>query len=115
MDHTLYLNDRKYRICDIGEGECALIITNAMQVESLCESYCNQYLDLERRIIIDTSLAWPKAINELSEEECDSLALDIHLLADIYWLEQIKIETDYCNINLARMLSEELYPRCANE
>ncbi|WP_075202509.1 hypothetical protein [Vibrio mexicanus] len=111
MDQDVYLNDRPYRICDIGEGDCMLVLTNAEGIESLYETYSNRYLELERMIVIDTSLAWQKPLHELTKRESYGLASDIHLLADIYWLDEIKIEVESLGSYLNEILEKEFSPR----
>lgn len=92
MDYAIYLNDRKYRICDIGEGKCTLVISYAEGVESLHEHYSRQSNESERIIVIDISSCWGGEIDSLDEKEHCELMGDIQLLADIYWLEDYKIK-----------------------
>jgi len=58
MIFTIFLNDRKYRGCDMGEGRCTIIITFTKDIEKLYECYKGTYLKLERVIILDMSECW---------------------------------------------------------
>lgn len=94
MECTMYLNDRKYRVCDIGEGKCTLLLSYAQEIESLHEHFSHQFLEIDRIIIIDISTCWSGGIDLLDERERCELMKDIRLLADIYWLEDYEIKTD---------------------
>ncbi|WP_258070335.1 hypothetical protein [Vibrio jasicida] len=90
----MYLNDRKYRVCDIGEGNCTLLLSYAQEIESLHEHFSHQFLEIDRMIVIDISTCWSVDIDLLGESERCELMKDIRLLADIYWLEDYEIKTD---------------------
>lgn len=90
----MYLNDRKYRVCDIGEGNCTLLLSYAQEIESLHEHFSHQFLEIDRMIVIDISTCWSGDIDLLDEIERCELMKDIRLLADIYWLEDYEIKTD---------------------
>lgn len=94
MDCTIYLNDRKYRFCDIGEGRCTLVLSYAEGIESLYEHFSHQFLELERMIVIDISTCWNHEFDALHEKERCELIGDTHLLASIYWLDDFQIKTD---------------------
>ncbi|MEZ9289743.1 hypothetical protein AB4251_00675 [Vibrio lentus] len=94
MDFTIYLNDRKYRVCDIGEGKCTLMLSHAEGIESLHEHFSHQFLELERMIIIDISICWGGDIEALCEKDRCELITDVRLLTDIYWLDDFEIKTD---------------------
>lgn len=96
MDSTIYLNDRKYRYFDVGEGKCTFVLTYSKDIDSIYQCYSHQFLDLERMIVIDTSTCWNDEIDSMRETDRDELINDIRLLADIYWLEdyEIKIERE---------------------
>lgn len=94
MDCTIYLNDRKYRVCDIGEGKCTLVLSYAKDIESLHEHFSHQFLELERMIIMDISTSWVGEVEALCEKDCCELFGDIRLLTDIYWLDDFEIKTD---------------------
>ncbi|MGR5193948.1 hypothetical protein [Vibrio rotiferianus] len=111
MERAIYLNDRKYRICDIGEGECTLIVTYSDDVESLFYSYSHLYLDLERVLVVDISLCWGKKLEELTTADCEVLAKDIRLLADVYWLDEVKVITENNNEDLNNSLFNKFYFR----
>ncbi len=44
MELTIYLNDRPYRICDMGDGECKVVVIHAFHLESLCDWYHRESL-----------------------------------------------------------------------
>jgi|GEM_PF-3473949 len=94
MDFTIYLNDRKYRVCDIGEGKCTLMLSHAEGIESLHEHFSHQFLELERMIIIDISTCWGGDVEALCEKDRCELITDVRLLTDIYWLDDFEIKTD---------------------
>ncbi|PTC02765.1 hypothetical protein VME0621_01289 [Vibrio mediterranei] len=94
MDCTIYLNDRKYRICDIGEGRCTLVLSYAEGIELLHEHFSHQFLEIERMIVIDISTCWSGEIDTLYEKDRCELITDIRLLTDIYWLDDFEIKTD---------------------
>ncbi|WP_126504839.1 hypothetical protein [Shewanella atlantica] len=97
MGFTMFLNDRKYRGCDMGEGRCTIIITFAKDIGKLCECYRETYFKLERVIILDTSEHWSKSVANLTNSECNLLVSDVRLLADIYWLESYDIKIEQRN------------------
>ncbi len=94
MDFTIYLNDRKYRVCDIGEGKCTLMLSHAEGIESLHEHFSHQFLEIERMIVIDISTCWSGEIDTLCEKDRCELIGDVRLLTDIYWLDDFEIKTD---------------------
>ncbi|AIV05690.1 hypothetical protein LA59_09455 [Vibrio harveyi] len=94
MDCTIYLNDRKYRICDIGEGKCTLVLSYAEGIESLHEYFSHQFLEMERIIIVDISTCWSGKVEALCERDRSELITDVRLLTDIYWLDDFEIKTD---------------------
>lgn len=94
MDCTIYLNDRKYRVCDIGEGRCTLVLSYAEGIESLHEHFSHQFLEIERMIVIDISTCWSGEIDTLCEKDRCELIGDVRLLTDIYWLDDFEIKTD---------------------
>ena len=89
MDFTIYLNDRKYRVCDIGEGKCTLMLSHAEGIESLHEHFSHQFLELERIIIIDISTCWGVDVEGLCEKDRCELITDVRLLTDIYWVDRL--------------------------
>ncbi|WP_261815448.1 hypothetical protein [Vibrio gallicus] len=94
MDCTIYLNDRKYRVCDIGEGTCTLVLSYAKGIESLLGHFNHQFLELDRMIVIDISISWRGDIDTMSEKDRSLLIEDARLLADINWLDDFEIKTD---------------------
>jgi hypothetical protein len=94
VDYTIYLNDRKYRICDIGEGKCVLVLSYADGIEILHEHFNHTLLEIERMIVIDISMCWGEEFDSLHESDRCKLIGDVLLLADIYWLDGFEIQTD---------------------
>lgn len=94
---TIYLNDRVYDVLDIGEGKSIVIVVTSIK-DYMDE---NHNLDPEHRlIVVDIS----KTLQEMS----DNLALfelilanDLHLLFDVFWLEEVEVlcEVDSLNMN----------------
>lgn len=104
MEQILVLNNRRYRICDLGEGDCTLIITVMSELDSLTDSYlqrCEQ-----RLIVLDISTSLPIHSGVINHMEIEQLIDDIHLLMDIYWLDEAKIVLE-SNI---RYIAQHLIP-----
>lgn len=113
MDSYIELNGRQYRICDIGEGRCSIIIAYADDTDNLSETYSDDFFALERRIVMDTSSVWPLTIESLSDDASEKLASDTHLLSDVFWLDDVNIKIDGFNATLHRQLLSRFTPRSA--
>ncbi|WP_353499630.1 hypothetical protein [Vibrio sp. CB1-14] len=100
MERTIYLNDRPYRICDIGEGECSIVVFYSDRTSDLYERYKRQYSASSRVILVDTSESWDVPVESMTLSELDVLVEDIHLLADIYWLDQFSIVIERATNNI---------------
>ena len=88
MDQILILNNKQYRMCDLGEGRCTLIINSVKHLESLTSTYY-KYCE-ERLIVLDIVTAWSMNTTKFNQIEIEQLIDDINLLLDIYWLEEVK-------------------------
>ncbi|EHY1013426.1 hypothetical protein K2V14_004676 [Vibrio vulnificus] len=111
MELTIYLNDRPYRVCDMGDGECKVVVIHAFHLESLCDWYHQESLSNTRVIIVDISRSWAKSLDELSSNDQALLAADLHLLADVYWLDHFHIDTGALDEQFTHRLKQEFYPR----
>lgn len=108
MDSTISLNDRRYRLCDMGEGVGTIVITFAKNIDDLYEYYCQEYLKLERVIILDASECWGETVVNLTELECDLLVSDVLLLANVYWLERYSTKVEQGNTYLEERLKIQI-------
>ncbi|PSU30499.1 hypothetical protein [Photobacterium lutimaris] len=109
---NIYINDRLYNINDKGKGECEIILIDNSHI-SFSETYKQN--QSKRAIIIDITLAWNDSINNLSIDSLFELAKDIHLLADIYWIESLSIIDLSNNIQLGEILKSTFRTRLQNE
>jgi len=89
MDQRVILNNNPYRMCDLGEGKCLLIITSVSHIDSLTTVYTKHCV--QRLIVLDTSVTWPVPMDYFTHIEMAQIIDDISLLLDIYWLEEAKI------------------------
>ena len=85
---NIIVNDRHYDIYDKGEGECEIILVD--QPQSITHEDFNNFKS-KRVIVIDVTFAWNSKISELSSCNLYELAKDIHLIADIYWIDSLTI------------------------
>lgn len=109
---NIYINDRLYNINDKGQGECEIILVDDSHF-NFNEIY--KHNQSKRAIIIDITPAWNDSINNLSIESLFELAKDIHLLADIYWIESLSIIDLSNNIQLSEILKSTFRSRLQNE
>jgi hypothetical protein len=93
---TIYLNDRPYKVLDTGEGECTINIVSGIEDYLMTVSLIPQN---QRVMIVDIS-------GVLNDEQQDSatiervLANDLHLLFDVFWLEEVKVHSEVKNLNM---------------
>lgn len=93
---TIYLNDRPYKVLDIGEGECIINIVSGIEDYLIPVS---RFPQNQRVIIVDIA-------DVLNGEQQDSatieraLANDLHLLFDVFWLEEVKIHSEIDSLNM---------------
>ncbi|MEZ9514189.1 hypothetical protein AB4359_11750 [Vibrio splendidus] len=111
--NAIYLNDRRYKIYDIGEGQSVMFIFHRKEgVADLEEIVRLKLKEHQRVIIIDLSDDFPSDISKVTEENCQALIEDLHLLADIYWLDDVAVESNYINKPMIATLSTLLGSRC---
>lgn len=91
MGLSTFLNDRPYRILDVGEGECHIHLVSVSRNEALSDLKAARCSQRSRVLIVDTSLSWGKCLEVLSQEQVEALATDIHLLMDVFWLNSASI------------------------
>jgi len=93
---TIYLNDRPYRVLDIGEGECSIVIVSC---EEDYLKAMTRLSPIQRIMIVDISelLSCEKKDMVMLEK---ALANDLHLLFDVFWLEEVKIHSEVSNLNM---------------
>ncbi|WP_394131391.1 hypothetical protein [Shewanella maritima] len=85
----VYLHDRPYHVFDVGEGLCNVVLVNKTGAEEI------ERITIElngRLIIVDIAPAWGNSVLNMTKEQLDQLAEDIHLLVDIFWLEEVNFE-----------------------
>jgi hypothetical protein len=93
---TIYLNDRPYKVLDTGEGECIIKIVSGIEDYLIPVS---RFPQNQRVIIVDIA-------DVLNGEQQDSatieraLANDLHLLFDVFWLEEVKIHSEIDSLNM---------------
>lgn len=93
----IYLNDRPYKVLDMGEGECSITIVCDIE-EYLTKA--TRFSTNHRSIIVDIS-------EVLSDEQQDdgrvetTLASDLHLLFDVFWLDEVTIHSEVSNLNMS--------------
>ncbi|MGR5145943.1 hypothetical protein ACQKP8_05295 [Photobacterium alginatilyticum] len=93
---TIYLNNRPYDVLDIGEGKCTVIIVKS--IREYIERNNNFQLN-QRVIIVDVSKAiddYPENITSVGQ----LLANDLHLLFDVFWLEEVEVKSEVESINM---------------
>ena len=109
---NIYINDRLYNIDDKGQGECEIILvdkfhSNIKQTIKEASS--------KRIITMDITPAWGGNISDLSIPSLFELAKDIHLLADIYWIDKLKINDLSNNVQLSEILASIFHNRLKDE
>ncbi|GIU13517.1 MULTISPECIES: hypothetical protein [unclassified Shewanella] len=111
MEFTIYLNDRPYRLLDVGEGECQLMIVDAKEAGSLYELGLFDPSESRRAVILDTSLAWASDLAALPCRHIAKIVEDVHLLIDVYWLDRLRICQPQSNNELYQALKQLLNER----
>lgn len=93
---TIYLNDRPYDVLDIGEGSCLIIIVInfRLYIKEHINTYSNQrviVVDIEKMLHCDID-------GEGTVEQL--LADDLHLLLDVFWLEEVEFKSEVSGIKM---------------
>lgn len=101
LQTTLYFNDRPYRVLDIGEGTGVLVIVD--NIPKYMEKYglCWQN---KRLILVDVFEVIQKS-DDGAESIIQKLTEDLHLLLDVFWLEDVQIESEVEYIDMAPVFS----------
>ncbi|GAB1622227.1 hypothetical protein [Agarivorans aestuarii] len=89
MKYQVNLNDRSYHITDSGEGVCVLLLVHRSAPEQLKELTTSLSRLNYRLLSVDLSAAWPQSPAQLTQSQLGDIASDLHLLADINWLDEI--------------------------
>ncbi|MCK6263855.1 hypothetical protein KP803_11305 [Vibrio sp. ZSDE26] len=111
--NIIYLNDQRYKIYDIGEGQSVMFIFHREIAMDDLEGIVRLKLKKHQRVIIvDLSDDYPSDISKMTEEACQALIDDLHLLADVYWLDNVVVESDYINKPMHKTLTSLLGNRC---
>ncbi|MBY5945131.1 hypothetical protein [Photobacterium rosenbergii] len=109
---NIYINDRLYNIDDKGQGKCEIILVDKSHSKS---QQTNDEISSKRIITMDITPAWGMNINDLSISSLFELAKDIHLLADIYWIDKLKINDLSNNVQLSEILESIFHKRLQDE
>lgn len=110
--NKIYLNDRPYHILDTGEGPCWVYLVGSIASLETEDFKTN---DDRRSIYIDLSLAWGKDVASLPSEQLEYLTEDIHLLLDVFWLEELTIRSCIEELNMEKVFSIIRLREYANE
>ncbi|CAH7328129.1 conserved hypothetical protein [Vibrio chagasii] len=98
---TIYLNDRPYDVLDMGEGRCSIIIVE--DIDDYLDNLSNPPIK-NRIILVDVSkmLIWQTNGTELIES---LLAKDLHLLFDVFWLEEVDVRSEVPSLKMSEIYS----------
>jgi hypothetical protein len=112
--NVIYLNDRRYKIYDIGEGESVIFIFHRKKSMAELDDILRVKLKRHQRVIVvDLSGNFPSDISKVCEKNCAELIEDLHLLADIYWLDDVAVESNYISKPMHTNLTFLLGSRCS--
>jgi hypothetical protein len=98
-----------------------MVICSAENVADLYEEYNGKYERGCRLIVVDVSLSSTTLEKGLTKKTMDDLVNDIHLLVDIYWLDEVWIEVESKVGMLCEKINAKLhgrmrfYPKLPNE
>ncbi|GLP96394.1 hypothetical protein [Paraferrimonas sedimenticola] len=111
MEYEVNLNGRNYLIADYGEGVCVLLVLHYLAPDKLSE-YKKSLSGREYRLLsVDLSHAWPNHPLELSQSQLNDIASDLHLLADINWLDEIVFAPSTLGTHVFEILEAKLKTR----
>ncbi len=105
----IYLNDRPYEVLDFGEGNSLIIIVGNIK-ESACK-YLNGNIT-KRVILIDASWIIHNQAHDRQELE-RKLTDDIHLLIDVFWLEDVEVKSEIKGLGTAKIEEMLRLRRCS--
>ncbi|MEH6451592.1 MAG: hypothetical protein V7782_00995 [Psychromonas sp.] len=112
INQTITLNGRDYNLEDSGEGPSCLLISHQHccspftllpMVEHMRKSY--------RLIILDITDHLPADSNLISDMQLKELIDDLHLLCDIYWLDKVRVLSDYQPDIIQAKFKRDLFER----
>lgn len=89
----VYLHDRCYQILDVGDGDCLIRLIDTQQFSQVM-ACANEQLQTGERLIYIAVPFWQSGIDitQISIEDSITLAKDLHLLIDIFWLDEVRID-----------------------
>ncbi|CAH7091370.1 conserved hypothetical protein [Vibrio chagasii] len=98
---TIYLNGRPYDVLDMGEGRCSIIIVE--DIDDYLDNLSNPPIK-NRIILVDVSkmLIWQTNGTELIES---LLVKDLHLLFDVFWLEEVDVRSEVPSLKMSEIYS----------
>lgn len=95
-EQLITLNNREYTIQDMGEGNAFLLIKHQQIIPvGLLDLMVNHKQCNTRIITLDITPHFPPITNSLSAQQLATLIEDLHLLCDIYWLEEVEVHSYY--------------------
>ncbi|WP_295894098.1 hypothetical protein [uncultured Vibrio sp.] len=98
---TIYLNDRPYEVFDLGEGKCSILIVSniSLHIEQLSkERVTNRVILVDITKVLEQYIGSKERIPQL-------LANDLHLLFDVFWLEEVQIESEVKHIDMGAVFN----------
>lgn len=108
---VIKLNNKDFKVHDCGAGSNVIFIYHQQDSLVQLKELVTVKSANNRVITVDLSDDFPSDVAELSENMAAALVEDLHLLADVYGLEKVVIESNYLSINMGTNLSELLWYR----
>ncbi|MCL1095990.1 hypothetical protein [Shewanella kaireitica] len=109
---VINLNNKDFKVHDCGEGSNVIFIYHQQNSSVILKDLVTVKVSNNHRVItVDLSDDFPSDVAELSENMSAALVEDLHLLADVYGLEKVVIESNYLSANMGTNLSELLWYR----
>ncbi len=94
--HIISLNERKYLLHDMAEGEAVLIIKHQQITPSrTLQMLINDKKHHQRIITLDITEHFPATVSAVTCKMLNRLVDDMNLLCDIYWLTDIELYSYY--------------------
>lgn len=98
---TIYLNDRPYDVLDMGEGRCSIVLVE--DIDDYLDDLSNPPIN-NRIILVDVSKMLVRQINGTESIE-SLLAKDLHLLFDVFWLEEVDVRSEVSSLKMSEIYS----------
>ena len=108
---VIKLNNKDFKVHDCGAGSTVIFIYHQQHSLVQLKELVTVKSANNRVITVDLSDDFPSDVAEISENMAAALVEDLHLLADVYALEKVVIESNYLSINMGTNLSELLWYR----